>query len=84
MSRFLLISQTNAVFGTVISVAGIIFLGLLGSFYNAELEQLVNGKEPIEDPTAVAKGCYVGAFLYCVIGAFCYWQVSFTGLALLL
>ena len=30
-SKFIVISQTNAIFGSVLSVAAVIFLGLLGT-----------------------------------------------------
>lgn len=77
-ARFLILSQTSAIFGSVISVAGVIFLFLLGSFYNFKLEQLVAGHDPIRDPTGVARGCYSAAFIYIGVFGFCYFQVSFS------
>jgi hypothetical protein len=62
--------------GSVISVAGIVFLFLLGSFYSFRLEQLIAGHSPIKDPSVVARGCYTAAFIYMGVFVFCYFQVS--------
>ncbi|KAJ3368692.1 hypothetical protein HDU91_000356 [Kappamyces sp. JEL0680] len=74
LSRFTFLSQSGAIMGSVISVCGIIFLMGLGAFYHSELEQLVNGAEPIEDPVAVAKACYSAAFIYGGMFLFCFFQ----------
>ncbi|KAJ3323783.1 STIP1 y and U box-containing protein 1 [Boothiomyces sp. JEL0866] len=42
----------------------------MGGLYHAEIEKFVTGKHPPKDPLAIAKACYVAAFIYMGLFAF--------------
>ncbi|ORX90621.1 hypothetical protein K493DRAFT_189085, partial [Basidiobolus meristosporus CBS 931.73] len=49
---------------SILSVIGIIFLGILGLLFKIEVHELVEGEKAPDDPQAVAKGCFVAAGIY--------------------
>ncbi|KAJ3011365.1 hypothetical protein HKX48_006866 [Thoreauomyces humboldtii] len=61
---------------TIVSAVGIVFLLLLGALFNAENEELVEGKAGTvpTDPAMVARGCYLAGFIYMGFFAFCWCQ----------
>ncbi|KAJ3209346.1 hypothetical protein HDU67_006262 [Dinochytrium kinnereticum] len=59
---------------SVLSVFGFIFLLGLGAFISAGSPQVIDGKEPIEEPKAVAQSCFIAAMLYAGLFVFSYCQ----------
>lgn len=76
--KLIYVSQFTAVTYSVISACGVVFLLVLGALYQAGAEQLIHGKDPI-DNKAVARGCFIAAFLYIISFAFFYWQMWLIG-----
>ncbi|KAJ3096969.1 hypothetical protein HDU97_005397 [Phlyctochytrium planicorne] len=46
----------------------------MGALLSAGSHQLIDGKEPIEEPKAVAQSCFIAAMLYAVLFVFSYCQ----------
>ncbi|KAI8853925.1 hypothetical protein BC829DRAFT_381638 [Chytridium lagenaria] len=63
MARLIFLSATNATMLSVISVFGFVFLLSLGALISAGSPQIVDGKEPIEEPKLVAQSCFIAAIL---------------------
>ncbi|KAI9207202.1 uncharacterized protein BJ171DRAFT_596781 [Polychytrium aggregatum] len=62
-------SQANSVMCTIISAFGGVFLVILGFLYQAEVDELVEGKpdKVPSDPQAVGHACFMAAALYLIL-----------------
>ncbi|KAI8925477.1 hypothetical protein BC831DRAFT_461009 [Entophlyctis helioformis] len=73
-AKLIFVSQGSALQCSVISVCGIVFLLGMGALYQARVDELVEGKNAPKDPIAVARACYVAAFIYAGFFFFCFCQ----------
>ncbi|KAI9227850.1 MAG: hypothetical protein DHS80DRAFT_16487 [Piptocephalis tieghemiana] len=53
-----------AIFCTLISIAGIIFLVVMGALFNAGVSQFTESTKMPADHKAVGHGCYMAAAIY--------------------
>ncbi|KAI9276332.1 hypothetical protein BC943DRAFT_333003 [Umbelopsis sp. AD052] len=65
------VSPGNAICCSVVSVAGIIFLTILGVLFDKEVEALTESVNDPDDPHAVAQACFTAAIVYGCFLAFC-------------
>jgi hypothetical protein len=82
LSKFAFVSKGNALSCTVISAFGIVTLVslinqfVLGTLYNVRAEKLVYNKHPPKDAAAVARACFIAAFIYAGFFVLCFCQVD--------
>ncbi|KNE54757.1 hypothetical protein AMAG_17703 [Allomyces macrogynus ATCC 38327] len=71
-----LITNGKAVTLSLTSVAGIIFLLILGLLFNSHAPTLVEGHSAPADPAGAASTCFKAAAIYAGLLAFGLWQVA--------
>jgi len=68
------VSPTDSIMMTVISTFGVLFMVVLGSLYDAEVEGLTESINDPSDPKAVAHSCFIVAGIYALLFVSCGFQ----------